>query len=54
MNNFYTNTAKKIKLKPCSNSSNADMNQITSVFKDHVSIRKIQKCFSNIRANYLV
>lgn len=54
MNNFYINTAKKIKLKPCSNSSNADMNQITSVFKDQVSINKIQKCFSNIRANYLV
>ena len=54
MNNFCINAAKKLKLKPYSNSSNADMNQITSVCKDQVSIRKIQKCFSNIRANLLV
>lgn len=30
MNNFFINAAKKLKLKPCTNSSNTDMNQIIS------------------------
>ena len=51
INKFFINTSKKLNLKPFKNSSDTDINQITSVFKSHVSIRKIQKCFPNIKAN---
>ena len=51
INKFFINTSKKLNLKPFKNSSDTDINQITSVFKNHVSIRKIQKCFLNIKAN---
>ena len=51
INKFFINTSKKLNLKPFKNSSDTDINQITSVFKNHVSIRKIQKCFPNIKAN---
>ena len=51
INKFFINTSKKLNLKPFKNSSDTDTNQITSVFKNHVSIRKIQKCFPNIKAN---
>ena len=50
MNKFFINTAKKLNLKPFKKSSDTDINQITSVFKNHVSIRKIQKRFPNIEA----
>ena len=30
MNNFFINAAKKLKLKPCTNSSKTDMNQLIS------------------------
>ena len=51
MNKFSINTTKKLNLKPFKNSSDTDINQITSVFQNHVSIRKIQECFPNIKAN---
>ena len=51
MNKYFINTTKKLNLKPFKNSSNTDINQITSVFKNHLSIRKIQECFTNIKAN---
>ena len=51
MNKYFINTTKKLNLKPFKNSSNIDINQITSVFKNHLSIRKIQECFPNIKAN---
>ena len=52
MNKFFINITKKLNLKPFKNSSDTDINQITSVFKIHVSNRKIQECFLNIEANY--
>ena len=51
INKFFINTYKKLNLKPFKNSSDTDINQITSVFENHVSIEKIQKCFPNIKAN---
>ena len=51
MNKFFINTNKKLNLKPFKNSADTDINQITSVFQNHVSIRKIQQCFPNIKAN---
>ena len=51
MNKFFINTTKKLNLKPFKSSSDIDINQITSVFKNHVSITKIQECFVNIEAN---
>ena len=49
MNAFFINMTE-IKLEPFKNSSGITINQITSVFKNHVSIRKIQDCFPNIEA----
>ena len=43
----FLNTTKKLNLKPFKKSSDTDINQITSVFKNQVSIRKIQECFPN-------
>ena len=51
MNKFFINTTRKLNLKPFKSSSDTDINQITSVFKNHVSITKIQECFANIEAN---
>ena len=51
MNKFFINATKKLNLKPFKNSSGTDINQITSVFKNHVSIKKIQECFPNIETN---
>ena len=45
------NTTKKLNIKPFKNSSDTDINQITSVFKNNASIRKIQECFPNIKTN---
>ena len=51
VNKFFINTTKKLNLKPFKNSSDTDVNQITSVFKNHVSIRKLQECFPNIETD---
>ena len=51
MNQVLINTSKMLNLKPFKSSSGTDINQIISVFKNHVSIRKIQECFPNIEAN---
>ena len=51
MNTFFINITKKLNLKPFKNSSDTDINQITSVFQNHVSVRKIQECFPNIKTN---
>ena len=51
MNKCFINTTKKLNLKPLKSSSDIDIDQITSVFKNHVSITKIQECFANIEAN---
>ena len=48
----FINATKKLKLAPFRNSFDTYINQITFVFKDRVSIRNIQKCFSNIETNY--
>ena len=46
INKFFINTSKKLNLKPFKNSSDTDINQITSVSQNHVSIRKIQEQMS--------
>ena len=51
MNYFFNILTKKIKTKPFKYSSSTDINQSTFVFKDHVSIKKIQESFPNIGAN---
>ena len=51
INKFFINTAKKLNLKLFKNSFDTDINQITSVFKSHVSIKKIHECFPSIEAN---
>ena len=51
MNAFHVNATENLKIKPIKTSSDTDINQIKSVFKNHVSIRKIQECFPNIEAN---
>ena len=51
MNKFFINTTKKLNIIPFKNSSDTDINQITSFFKNHVSIRKIQEYFLHIEAN---
>ena len=53
MNKFVIKikTTKKPNLKPFKISSDNDINQITSVFENHVSIRKIQDSFLNIEAS---
>ena len=51
MNKFFINTTRKLNLKPFKSSSDTDTNQITSAFKSHVSITKIQECFPDIEAN---
>ena len=48
MNEFFINTTKKLNIKPFKNSSDTDINQITSVFENPVSIRKIQECLPNL------
>ena len=47
MNKFFINPTTKLNLKPFKNSSDTDINQITSVFKNHLSIR----CFPNIEVS---
>ena len=51
MDKFFINTTKKLNLKPFKSSSDTDINKITSVLQNHVSIRQIQECFPNIKAN---
>ena len=51
MNKFFINTTKKLNTKTFKNSSDTDINQITSVFENHVSFRKIQECFPNFEEN---
>ena len=51
MNEFHVNATEKLKIKPFKTSSDTEINQIKSVFKNHASIRKIQESFPNIEAN---
>ena len=40
MNNFFINITKNINLKPCKDSSQTDINAITSNFDSHMSIKR--------------
>ena len=51
MKKFFIKATIELNLKSFKNSSETDINQITSAFKNYVSIRKIQECFQNIEAN---
>ena len=46
---YFSNKGSNSKL--FKNSFDTDINQITSVFKSHVSIKKIHECFPSIEAN---
>ena len=52
MNKFFINSTKNLNLKPFKNSSETDINHVTSVFKNHASIKRIQECLPNIEENY--
>ena len=54
MNKFVINTTKKLNQKMFRNSSDTDINQIISVFKNHVSIRNIQEYFPNTKQITLI
>ena len=41
MNKFFINATEKLNLKPFKNSSETDMSQIKSVFKNHVNYWKV-------------
>ena len=43
MNNFFINITKNINLKPCKDSSQTDINVITSNFDSHMSIKKVKE-----------
>ena len=53
MNKFFINTTKKINLKLFKTSSDTDINQITSVFKNHVIIKKDSRLFPKHRSKWL-
>ena len=40
MNNFFINITKNTNLKPCKDSSQTDINAITSNFDSHMSIKR--------------
>ena len=48
MNNFFINITKNLNLKPYKDSSLTNINEITSNFDNHVSVKKIKESFPNI------
>ena len=51
MNNYFINITKHLNLKPHTASNTRDIEQITSAFNNHVSIKKIRKVFPEINSN---
>ena len=46
--NFFINITKNLNLKPYKDSSLTNINEITSNFDNHVSVKKIKESFPNI------
>ena len=51
MNNYFINITKHLNLKPHTASNTRDIQQITSAFNNHVSIKKIREVFPEINSN---
>ena len=51
MNNYFINITKHLNLKPQTASNTMDIEQITSAFNNHVSIKKICEVFPEISSN---
>ena len=51
MNNYFINITKHLNLKPHIASNAMDIEQITSAFNKHVSIKKILEVFPEISSN---
>ena len=51
MNNYFINITKHLNLKPHTASNTMDIEQITSAFNNHVSIKKIREVFPEISSN---
>ena len=51
MNNYFINITKHLNLKPHTASNTRDIEQITSAFNNHVSIKKIREVFPEINSN---
>ena len=51
MNNYFINITKHLILKPHTTSSTMNIEQISSAFKNHVSIKKIREVFLEISSN---
>ena len=52
INNYFTNITKHLNLKPHTASNTMDIEQITSAFNNHVSIKKIRGIFPEASSNY--
>ena len=48
MNNFFINVTKNLNLKSYKDLSLTDINEITSNFDNHISMKKINEYFPNI------
>ena len=53
MNNYFINITKHLNLTPHTASNTMDIEQITSAFNNHVSIKKIREIFPEITSNNL-
>ena len=51
MNNYFINIIKHLNLKPHTACNTMDIEQITSAFNNHVSIKKIREVFSEISSS---
>ena len=51
INKSFINTTKNLNLKSFKKYSDTDINQITTVFQNQVSLRRIPECFPNITPN---
>ena len=52
INNFFIHITKYLNLKPCKDSSLADINEITSNYDNHISIKKIKESFPDIASRH--
>ena len=51
MNNYFINITKHLNLKPHTASNTMEIDQITSAFNNHVSIKKIREVFPEISSS---
>ena len=51
MNNYFINITKHLNLKPHTASNTMDIEEITSAFNNHISIKKIREVFPEIGSN---